>query len=83
MKNFPMDYNSSLEECIAIDVKIETKLELEKKAIAIENYYMEEYLYTKKYRTNPILMIYQDGLRPEDGQINMRKDIYDLIKNKN
>ena len=47
MKNFPMDYNSSLEECIAIDVKIETKLELEKKAIAIENYYMEEYLLFK------------------------------------
>lgn len=44
---------------------------------------IESYLYTKKYRTNPILMIYQDGLRPEDGQINMRKDIYDLIKNKN
>jgi hypothetical protein len=43
----------------------------------------ESYLYTKRYRTNPILMIYQDDFHPKDGQISLRKDIYDSIKKRN
>ena len=41
MKDFPMDYSSTLEECTIMEIRIETKEELENKIISMENYYPE------------------------------------------
>ena len=46
MKDFPMDYDSILEECI-MEIRIETKEELENRIISVENYYPEEALLFK------------------------------------
>ena len=42
MKDFPMDYSSTLEECTIMEIGIETKEELENRVISMENYYPEE-----------------------------------------
>lgn len=47
MKDFPMDYSSTLEECTIMEIRIETKEELENKIISMENYYPEEALLFK------------------------------------
>ena len=47
MKDFPMDYSSALEECTIMEIRIETKEELENKIITMENYYPEEALLFK------------------------------------
>ena len=47
MKDFPMDYSSTLEECTIMEIRIETKEELENKIISMENYYLEEALLFK------------------------------------
>ncbi len=47
MKDFPMDYNSTLEECTIMEIRIETKEELENRVISMENYYPEEALLFK------------------------------------
>lgn len=47
MKDFPMDYDSILEECAIMEIRIETKEELENRIISVENYYLEEALLFK------------------------------------
>ena len=47
MKDFSMDYDSISEECTIMEIRIETKEELENKIISMENYYPEEALLFK------------------------------------
>lgn len=42
MKDFPMDYDSILEECAIMEIRIETEEELENRIITMENYCPEE-----------------------------------------